>query len=180
MKKELKDYLHFYLGCEVMLQSGKKYTLEPSNIPNNWKSLSNPISGKLLLRPLSDLTEEEENEICKLCLGTDDFIITYRGMGYNEDGHEIHESIKCIKIEIFCEHPKINNWIPYALIQIDNVDNDFPIILSRFEELGKELSDDLFDNSFELTRYLLSKHFDLFRLIEAGLSIDSTTIKQLQ
>ena len=29
-------------------------------------------------------------------------------------------------------------------------------------------------NSFEITRYLLSRHFDLFGLIEAGLAIDKT------
>lgn len=32
--------------------------------------------------------------------------------------------------------------------------------------------------SFEHTRYLLSKHFDLFGLIEAGIAIDKTTLKQ--
>jgi hypothetical protein len=33
---------------------------------------------------------------------------------------------------------------------------------------------------FELTRYFLSKHFDLFGLIDAGLAIDATTVNAIK
>lgn len=114
--KEIKDYLHLYLWCMLKTEFGQS-VLYADNIYRaknlNWK----PI-----LRPLSDITEEEEFEMTEI---TGLFI----GSGF----------IKAIK------------------------ENSKYVIDVR--------------NSFEVTRYLLSKHFDLFNLIEEGLAIDKTKIK---
>lgn len=187
MEKKLSDYLHLYLGCEVRIfpLDGDEYldTIEAIVVGEsvNFKKSgdyyfddANEFLISLVLRPLSSMTEEEENEVAKICFGSEDFIITSRGMGYNCDGNEIHESVRCIKIETFCEHPKINNWLPAALLQIDMEDDFCPIILGRFSDQGKVLKDDMIESPFELTRYLLSKHFDLFDLISSGLAIDKT------
>lgn len=51
---------------------------------------------------------------------------------------------------------------------------DMPINKRLFGiELSKRLS-----GQMEVTKYLLSKHFDLFGLIPAGLAIDATTLKK--
>ena len=77
MKKELKDYLHFYLGCEVWdLYNEKKGVLFGVDLNtsgmDNVKVLHNVVwdlkyeNIKLILRPLSDITEEEAIECWKL------------------------------------------------------------------------------------------------------------------
>lgn len=103
MTKDIKDYLHLYLGCQVLIDGETLVTLVGFShtydielyVNNQW--LHHRFC-KLLLRPLSDMTDEEMDEV----------------------------------------------WYGPS----------------------------------ERTRYLLSKGFDLFGLIEAGLAIDATTLKQ--
>lgn len=177
---ELKDYLHLYLGCDVKVdewayKSKLTEILKDGVIVEDaFKTKIHNGNFKLILRPLSDMTTEEANWVATLCLGDSDFIITTIGMGYCEYGHAIHESVRCYKIETFCEHPGVKNWLPSALLQIDLEEND--IIIGRFEDAGKILKDDIIEKPFELTRFLLSKHFDIFRLCDVGLAIDATTL----
>lgn len=127
--KDIKDYLHLYLGCRALLPNGKIDTLDyveieqgvyfPSKGTDTEDFGHNLLSEvKPILRPLSDMTEEEMLEA--VSIGG----LFYRG-----------ESVKAF----------IANWTCY---------------------------------SGEVTRYLLSKSFDLFNLIPEGLAIDSTTQKQ--
>lgn len=102
-------------------------------------------------RSLSDLTDEELHKVAALCLGDEKFIITKKWV---DDG------IKYCQIEKFCKHPNVNDWIPVAVLQIDPEDADMPIIIGRGR--GKELEDDLIAKPFELTRYLLSRGFNLY------------------
>ena len=84
MKKELKDYLHLYLGCDCMVESrlivvlcgfqqdghnvykpvirAKDYSFFHGNRTVNEWHLIKPI-----LRPLSDMTEEEVIPRCENC-----------------------------------------------------------------------------------------------------------------
>lgn len=130
MKKELKDYLHLYLGCEVLTNEGKGILIAVFNqddgVISELVSLSDggdPDSiewVKPILRLLSDMTEDEFYEFKKLA---------------DNDASE--------------------------LAYIENVVN---IHTTLFHE-------------FEATRYLLSKGFDIFSLIPAGLAINKTTLK---
>lgn len=181
---QLKDYLHYYLygniyevgvgTCQLIGIGDCYYTIKTKQ--GTLLTLSDRADIKLVLRRLEDMTEEEAYHVAALCFGDDDFIITYKGMGYGVDGHEIHDSVKCFKIETYCEHPTITGWLPAALLQIDYEDKDMPIIIGRFNNNGKELADDCIAKPFELTHYLLQQHFDLFGLIDAGLAIDLKTI----
>lgn len=72
MEKKIEDYLHLYLGCEIMdfsldKTSPKRFTLDVNNIGYPLKAGMN-INGiiKPLLRPLSDMTEEEAIELAAL------------------------------------------------------------------------------------------------------------------
>lgn len=116
--KNIKDYLHLYLGCDFEWTNGivtHQYKLMASWITmieaNDWWGDVKPI-----LRPLSDMTEEEAYEVDS----------EYGSVS----GQHLSQAL-------------INNDLRYV----------------------KKLAD-----GFELTRYLLSKHFDLFGLIEAGLA----------
>lgn len=131
MKKELKDYLHLYAcaKCLIVKNFGAKVIEETVTINTLYENQFNDghksYIKKLILRPLSDMTEEEENEIeCEFG--------SY-GLGVNH----------------LCNALK-NHDMRYV----------------------KRL-----DDAFNLTRYLLSKHFDIYGLIEAGLAINKSKIK---
>ena len=111
--KELKDFIHLYLGCECVIGSdlSTKETVQAVSKDSvcvginkyGVESWYKTKSIKLILRPLNDMTDEEEKE------------------------------------------------------SGDNPETVF--------------------EAAEQIEYLLSKHFDLFGLIEAGLAIDKTTLK---
>ena len=129
MKKELKDYLHLYLGCRIKSKGGKcgdlvsvsnygmsivVYDKDKINDPRGLCIYSDWLL--LVLRPLSDMTKEEK------------------------DWLDEHENF-------------VNNYKQNAESEL------------------------IIEWDAEKTSYLLSKHFDLFGLIEAGLAIDKTTLK---
>jgi hypothetical protein len=180
----LKDYLHYYLYgkiyevgvsvCQLLAIGTVYYTIKTRQ--GTELTLSDRANVKLVLRKLDDLTEDEIRKVAVLAFGDEDFIITYKGMGYDIDGHIIHDSVKCFRIETYCEHPHVKDWLPAALLQIDIEDKDMPITIGRFSDNGKYLADDLIAKPFELTHYLLSRGFDLFGLIGSGLAIDAKTL----
>lgn len=182
MEKKIEDFLPYYIGQEIEF-NGERITFRYFDWLLDQVGMDREDGGveiaatkeiKLRLRPLSSMTIEEEEVVAGYCLDDEDFICTYRGMGYENDGMKIHESVKCVKIETYCEHPEINNWIPSALLQIDYESDKSPIIISRFEDMGKVLKDDMIEKPFDLTHYLLKQGFDLFGLIEMGLAVDKT------
>jgi hypothetical protein len=128
MEEELKDYAPLYLGCQVLDEQNVIRVLRGVDIHgcctlsynNVGEETDIPIGGiQLLLRPISDMTDEEAAECGNL--------------DYD-----------------FSSEPDLNiwNW------------KDFDTL-----------------NSSNQFIYLLSKHFDLFGLIESGLAIDKTTLK---
>lgn len=120
--REIKDYLHLYLGCEVAVDGvvRKLWSVTPSgiNIEDGGGTEFIRFPGFILpiLRPLSDMTYDELQEC----------------------GNMIYD---------FSDDAELNNheW------------EDFKIGLAP-----------------EQFHWLLSKHFDLFGLIESGLAIDKT------
>ncbi len=132
--KDIKNFLHLYLGCEVETVDGNGINLghyypgvwtrdgntEPNGINVFFTEIKkvyvmNYVQCKLILRPLSSMTEEEA-----------DRIIAIRGL----------EGVTGYK------------W------------------------------PNTFKAAAEATIYLLSKHFDLFSLIESGLAIDKNSSKE--
>jgi hypothetical protein len=123
----LKDYLHLYLGCEVEfglnLNNLRRGTfigfVDYNRIDARIAFRAGPEGRvnvfllKPILRPLSDLTEEEMKEVCRF---------TRDAQAYKEFDSAV----------------------------------------------GKE------SINAEVALYLLSKHFDLFGLIDAGLALDKT------
>lgn len=163
--RNIKDFLHLYLGCEVENYPYKKYEGietqpkrmigllvgvigEYAHIQNkdvfgkDWDIIKEPIADvKPLLRPLSSMTEEEAIELVKLS-----------------------------EWESYGDHPHIRNYKTYK----NNFDH---LVVSWGEGLREknipENKKVFAPNEFQ---FLLSKHFDLFNLIESGLAIDKTKI----
>lgn len=158
--KKIEDYLHLYLGCEVRTNDTAMDTIlrgrtgtfvgftdeSRTSVIMKFRAGPDGRAGlwniKPLLRPLSDMTEQEAIEFC-------------------------------------CLHYTIQNTIKYASWD-DGRDTRYGKPRVYFETTGFKQSgsiplDKLMPEGFV---YLLSKHFDLFRLIEDGLAIDSTKINE--
>jgi hypothetical protein len=129
MDKNIKDYLHFYLGCmcEGSPIKAKSFHAQLQQIDVNGyciladMSLTRHLSSafvKPILRPFTDITDEEIDEVW--------------------NGHEPKHVLKM-------EYSDGRNVRQVALCS-------------------------------ERTRYFLSRGFDLFGLIEAGLALDKTKI----
>lgn len=130
MEKKIEDYLPHYMGC-LIVREGVTISSVLTHAQLAYISefkIWNEI--KPILRPLSDMTEEEKLEFQELC-------------------HLEKESLGCITV----------SWD----------------VLTEKIELGTAHLTNVFQWTIGV-KYLLSKHFDLFGLIEAGLAIDKTTL----
>ena len=142
--KDLKDYLHLYFGsiCQITWteQCSEEMGFEDGLHRINGivlQNLEGIESGKLHVRPLSDMSEDEG--FVTICKNT--FYPCYFSS-------------------------KEKNYIGYR--QLFTSGRKSKIKWEQFPVNPK---------TAESVKYLLSKYFDLFGLIEAGLAIDSTTIK---
>jgi len=155
--RSIKYFLHLYLGCEclfiasgseerrteqgVLVEMPFKGTewgiIHSEFLPHEVKIYAFVHDIKPILRPLSDMTEEEKIMLC------------------------------CLNLT--------NEWKPGHIIQT----NDEDIAAMRvFDHKGNYKSLYIPKNKISPSNFLwlLSKHFDLFGLIESGLAIDKTTL----
>jgi hypothetical protein len=150
MEKNIKDYLHLYLGCEVLHEFAnskqiKKLIADKSETDEEI-SLSAALycKAKPILRPLSDILNTEAFEVYKLYFDKD-FVFDYS----KDTGSA--------------------NFIPTrARILAKDA-------IRIFE--GRDYKTGDFMKVISIVPFLLSKHFDLFGLIDAGLAIDKITLK---
>lgn len=119
MKTEFKDVAHLYLGCRL---SG---TQDSAGLTTRrlQEFLDEDRNDQPILRPLSDMTEDEQMELAELS----------------------------------------DLFLPDHLFKALVNDRKYLIDVR---------------NAWGITAYLLSKHFDLFGLIESGQAIDKTTLSQ--
>lgn len=182
--KEIKDYLHLYLGCEILFKCGNEevvcniinvhvgggYALGTSKDGKAFNHYGGFDGGKLIIRPLSDMTEEEILQCGKLICAVP-----------NEEGfsYEIERSHNTVGAKFFSDKYTSGQYLSIwneknKLSGIGHIEvgwyNDNKIDKRKTKDLWKV------GGCHELTIYLLSKHFDLFGLIEAGLAIDKTTL----
>lgn len=171
MNKNIKDYLHLYFGGECKLYSpnydGKLFKIDSTSL--TLASIEG-YSVKPILRPLSDMTEEETMEIAKIVCG-DQFVepkfiscqqieTVSSGLTIQRLSWSAYQVIKHIddKPEVFIYH--ITSW------------GSINVYFSRPGMTPTEMGNN--EKSIPVVFYLLSKHFDLFSLIESGLAIDKT------
>jgi hypothetical protein len=141
--KNIKDYLHLYLGCKGIVKTVAEFGTKlvawtDSNDLRDGVTLEDAYryDFKPILRPLSGITEQELRDFIKITTPPE-----YIDKTTDADFKEAFEEIKEQGIELL-----------------------------NFEDVPPK-------TAFEVTRWLLSKHFDLFGLIESGLAINSTTLK---
>jgi hypothetical protein len=133
MKKELKDYLHLYLGCECKT----KYV--------DWENWSTET---LTLKVLNKLNEDLSFEVKPILRSLDDITKSEATEG------------KVFKEKTEWHEPTFEQFK-------ERLENNLE--LQRKTKFIIEFSPTEFI-------FLLSKYFDLFGLIDAGLAIDKTTL----
>jgi len=199
----LKDYLHFYLGQEAegFWDAGNGIVesegigqligidVEEKDTDRGPVCIYLPIrkhsSNRArryfkftevapILRPLSDINQEEVWEVAFLVLPgnivrkREKYSIARMGHPEKHWMKKVHKSILCAQFEelIFDE------WYLSFLLQFDSEDGSVTFL--NYSDDGAELKESLCENEHELTRYLLSRGFDIFGLIESKLAIDKT------
>lgn len=154
MEKKIEDYLHLYLGCEI------QYWFE--------------------------FKTQEGGEFRKgITIGVDKTCVSFAPITI----HGEHSATSIERRNFTLIKPllrplsdmKMDELIDF--VKIDKAEHDLPY--SEFEEVLSEIkaegmaafewNDAPADKVFEHVRYLLSRHFDLFGLIEAGLALNKLT-----
>lgn len=196
MSKQLKDYLHLYLGCECIIgdKKGKLTAMQSkpfdqavfrSDEDSRMGHLVSVDKIKPILRPLSDMTDKEWLHIFSLARG----IVIQDDSIYKIEKHSNNEV--CIRISLAqfllsCqEHHNADVRVPKGVsfrLKYFYTSNSLEVTEVGINEAKNEFTpmtdewDNFCFNQSEIFIYLLSKHFDLFGLIEAGLAIDKTKV----
>ncbi len=178
--KDIKDYLHLYLGCDTLDKDNNRSYLVAVyddgvgfvRYANEAVCISfNRDVHKLILRPLSDMTEDECKYLAWFHMDSEkhldaDARITIEEVDTNivyGDGGLMVDSNAAVVIEISCR------CFEGQLCVRANGD------LEMWSERGERLE---MDRQGESVRYLLSKGFDIFNLIPEGLAIDKTKLTE--
>lgn len=177
MDRKIEDYLPLYLGCEVFGTyddaSGSKgyltgvtnggieceiqFILEDGINVEEEPQFNEAKEVKLAIRKVSEMKLEEMKELWK--------VVFNREFGRNGEVGFYDSLAKESKPN------DISRWVLWSGVERLGIQFDGKIWADS--DLGK------WDyNQHEVTRWLLSKHFDLFGLIPAGLAIDATTLKK--
>jgi len=173
MENKIEDYLHLYLPIAVELNNGgskvyNRVAVAVGNTDDEFRYvtlrlgkgkksfthsilLAEPDRIKPILRPLIDMTEEEMKDVLI--------------MHFHESGRDVAaQSIVSVKKKHEVKMAsKYGTGIPYIVYNESNIPHSDDVL--SFSELNADQF-----------IYLLSRGFDLFGLIEAGLAIDKTTL----
>lgn len=149
--KEIKDYLHLYAGCPV--EFDRYGTLCMGTLTASlFKDFNHgEVELKLILRPLRDMTEDEAIEVFKMVSLLD----------LSECQFEFGENY--------------TTWINANLN--GRVIDSINFLGDNIEMMNNDGTYSPLNPIAPVHKYYLSRHFDLFSLIENGLAIDKTTLK---
>lgn len=177
-KKDIKDYLHLYLGCEVWHIN----PIEPHIVTLTTWRLKDILDGilsydlhKLILRPLSDMNVDEAEHFAWLCLNSPhapkEFIAIDKDeidveLVRNDGGNMLDGDVE-LYMGVCCRC-----FDGYISIMCDG-----RIGISDEKDIPSEQMKPV-DDVYGKVLWLLKQGFDLFGLIEAGLALDKTKLNQ--
>ena len=182
MKKNIKDYLHLYLGCEMKSTGGRKGKLvdvgeticvvvydndDPRGrvIYHDWI--------KPILRPISDMNSDEAEHFAWLCLNSPHAPKDFEKIDKDEiqielvhnDGGLMLDDDVDIYINVSCRC--MDGYIAIMKDGRIGIANESDIPTREMQPV---------DDVYGKVHWLLKKGFDLFGLIESGLAIDKTEL----
>lgn len=178
---QLKDYLHYYMGCKVMAapyggqqkryEEGRLVGINIHDIAyvklNNWQLVAD-ISitcVKPMLRRLEDMTEGEMIRLLQTMVPNDmedkPTGEEYIGQLFKNDGGNLVDADVAVGIDYNCRCYS-------GMLTIKKCGT-----ICAYDESGDEQE---LVNAPRAYHYLIQLHFDLFGLIDAGLAVDIKTI----
>lgn len=182
--KELKDYLHYYTGGEVIyLPTGLRFKnvsfkssysdgyINVHHSKGMVMCLTNEI--KPILRRVESMTYEEAFDFALMCMTSKHHL--------SEEDQVTEDEMSCIELAISdggnLLDADVSVYIGVSVRCFEGavlIKKDGSIVVKHDEEEYYQPIDDI---AFKIT-WLLSKHFDLFGLIDANLAIDAATLTQ--
>lgn len=200
MEKELKNYLHLYPEVYVRFNDEKHKVKTYGEFDKAFITglFQNPAGAGLMahlcvddwedpvevlvseirpiLRPLSDMTDKDFNEFAKSVLHREGEVMVYAEVNRQWCAASI-DIENCYELEDI-ERTSAKEMICNA----EEADYDNVLSCDKGKSIAYGANDEMryfvdVEVQAQFVRYLLSKHFDLFGLIPAGLAIDSTTLK---
>lgn len=163
--KKIEDYLHLYLGCKV--KQGNELILRDltPDLLHVIKDFGYYNKIKLILRPLSAMTNGEAKYFAWLCMDSEYHLKKDERISIDDVDVEVHFLVVndvelYIGVTCICFEGGITFRKDGSITLCDDTNKEH-----RIDKLAEKI------------RWLLSKWFDLFGLIEAGLAIDATTLK---
>ncbi len=167
--KKIRDRLHLYLGNDV--RSRDMGIIQPfTTITEKTYSLFESGDFVLCLRKLSDMTDNEIDELASILLGKETHCYhKWR----SEDGDCIIAEWK--KVTDFPPYDEKYDYMTMGML----ISEDFSIKhnWNYHNENGTGVTNEPLHNSHEITKYLLKRGFDIYGLIDDGLAIDASTLK---
>ena len=169
--KDIRPYLPLYYGCKCRCYShsdkdGWEAAICPELLAEVEDEDSEVKGVKLILRPLSSMTEENFRGIASRFFNTEKLVFDYacdRELDPEFEGEVIEHINEACDDDpenvIMCESR--SKSITHGWISYEEVYHGFSTV-----------------EQAEIFKILLSLGFDLFGLIEEGLAIDATTLKQ--
>ena len=179
MEKNIKDYLHYYMGCDCLFQGGDQYEEKDRYISKMTPQWYYRSGGRLdwmkpILYPLTSLTKEIEIDGKKF-IPLVELLNIENELPYVKRDYKILEcNSKFYDVSIGKEWFHSIKYAEFDEVFSFSYSEGFRRFISRNETekrplaTGKQL--DMFQKMFEW-------NFDLFGLIESNLAIDKTTLK---
>lgn len=166
MNKKIEDYLHMYLGCEVYNPAYPMWDFE-------LEAVSIVVGGKRA--KLNVIIENEEGPYPDDGWYIPDKLqLALRPLSSMTDD----EAQECLAFVFLV--PPHNAWMDVEALQ-QFLSNNVAFTIGVSEEEQGDIPMNMFEltpqTMFNLTEWLLSRYFDLFGLIDAGLAIDKTSTK---
>ena len=165
METKFKDVAHLYLGVEVVNTIGK-HMGKIVSVSIDGTATINPLdefkprviilnSLKPILRPLSDITKDELSTLWSIV-----FTREFNGVIHKHKANDTGRG------SYAAERYVMSSGVERLGVEFDgNIWADSDLSVWRH-------------NKHKITAYLLSKHFDLFGLIESGEAIDKAKLSQ--
>lgn len=172
MSKEIKDYLHLYLGCVCVVSNRPAILNTVSTHPKmdtavvrftdtddetDWAVLNDLSEIIPLLRPLNSITEEEILEVCKVACPK--IFGAYRFKKWKVE--------KIIPWDDFSKNYEVTNEKSDYSFSVDLMDGD----ICLYDE--KDFEPTMIDQNYRF--WYLKNYFDIFGLIEARIAGRLTT-----
>lgn len=179
MEKKIQDYLHLYLGqrCKISSEDDRDGWEQDLTAEVLLKQMDDDEYKWVqpLLRPLSDIENTELEQLVQILLRKDDVHVVIER---SDEGDFIMATYNTVYPETDFDKERYDKL--QMRLTLSNIHHSFSI-QNNWDYVkgnGTGISNQQLFNCHEITRYLLSKGFDLFNLIPEGLAIDATTLKE--